>query len=184
MARIPPGAARSGERPDLFAAVYDELRALARRYLSRERRNHTWQPTALVHEAWFRLREERRVPWNGRTHVLAVGAQAMQRLLIDHGRGQKRLKRGGGAVATTLHDGLNVAHGVQVSVADALAVSQAIARLRELDPRQAAVVELRYFGGLTVAEVAAELGMAVRTVEGEWTHAKAWLRQQLDPEAR
>ena len=114
MAKKPPESATQRGGNDLFAVVYDELRSLARRYLSRERRNHTLQPTALVHEAWFRLRQERRVDWNGRTHVLAVGAQAMRRLLIDHGRGQKRLKRGRGAPRSTLHDWLNVVDNAPV----------------------------------------------------------------------
>mgnify|MGYP001324584111 FL=1 len=179
MAKKPVETAKSLPGLDLFAVVYDELRVLARRYLSRERPNHTLQPTALVHEAWFRLRKERRVDWNGRTHVLAVGAQAMRRLLIDHGRGQKRMKRGGGAAKSTLHDWLNVAEAVPVSVEDALALDAALTRLAELDPRQASVVEMRFFGGLTVPEVAEALHVSVRTVESEWTHARAWLEREL-----
>lgn len=159
--------------------VYDELRALARRYLSRERRNHTLQATALVHEAWFKLRRERRVEWNGRTHVLAVGAQAMRRLIVDHGRGRKRVKRGGGEAPSTLHDWLAVADDRAVSVDDALALDGALQRLAEIDSRQASIVEMRYFGGLTVPEVADALGVSVRTVEGEWTHARAWLHRHL-----
>ncbi len=159
--------------------MYGELRALARRYLARERRNHTLQPTALVHEAWFRLREQRRVAWNGRTHVLAVGAQAMRRLLVDHGRGRRRVKRGGREARTTLHDWLVAEDQPPISVDDALALDEALTRLAAIDPRQAAIVEMRFFGGLTVPEVATALGVSARTVEGEWTHARAWLRQQL-----
>lgn len=159
--------------------VYDELRSLARRFLARERRNHTLQPTALVHEAWFKLRNERRVDWNGRTHVLAVGAQAMRRLLVDHGRGRKRLKRGGGRAVSTLHEWLDVTHDAPVSVEDAMALHDALAQLATIDERQAAIVEMRYFAGLTVAEVAEALGVSVRTVEGEWTHARAWLHRAL-----
>ena len=159
--------------------VYDELRTLARRYLARERRNHTLQPTALVHEAWFRLRNERRVEWNGRTHVLAVGAQAMRRLLVDHGRSRKRMKRGGGEVPSTLHDWLAAVQAQPVSVEDVLALDAVLTRLADVDARQAAIVEMRFFGGLTVPEVAEALGVSTRTVEGEWTHARAWLRQQL-----
>lgn len=182
MDKVTRKSTAQSESPELFAAVYDELRALARRYLSRERRNHTLQPTALVHEAWCRLRKKRRVPWNGRTHVLAAGAQAMQRLLIDHGRGQRRVKRGGGLVPTAINEWLPVAQDAPISLDDVLALSEAIDRLRALDPRQASIVELRFFGGLTVAEVAAELRLATRTIEGEWTHAKAWLLQQLSSE--
>lgn len=159
--------------------VYDELRSLARRYLSRERRNHTLQPTALVHEAWFRLRNERRVEWNGRTHVLAVGAQAMRRLLVDHGRSRRRVKRGAGAVPSTLHDWLNVEARASVSVEDAMTLDDALTRLSAVDARQASIVELRFFGGLTLPEVADALGVSVRTVEGEWTHARAWLRREI-----
>lgn len=169
---------------ELFPAVYDELRKLARRYLAQEWRNHTLQPTALVHEAWLRLRNERRVDWNGRTHVLAIGAQAMRRLLIDHGRGRKRVKRGGHDVRVTLHDWLGAVEHRPVSLEEALALDGALTRLAELDQRQATIVELRFFGGLTVPEVAEALGVSTRTIEGEWTHARAWLRHELSTLAR
>ena len=183
IAKKPAESASLSVGPELFLVVYDELRSLARRYLARERRNHTLQPTALVHEAWFKLRRERRVDWNGRTHVLAVGAQAMRRLLADHGRGRKRVKRGGGQAPTTLHDWLDAGHDSQVSVEDALALHDALTRLATVDARQASIVEMRYFGGLTVPEVADALGVSVRTVEGEWTHARAWLHRALSSPA-
>jgi RNA polymerase sigma factor (TIGR02999 family) len=160
--------------------VYDELRALAKRYLARERRGHTLQPTALVHEVWFKLRKEHRVDWNGRTHVLAIGAQAMRRLLVDHGRGRKRAKRGGGQMPSTLHDWLDAVQEQPVPVEDMLALNDALVRLAALDSRQASIVEMRFFGGLSVEEVAEQLGLSVRTVAGEWAHARAWLRQYLD----
>lgn len=162
---------------DVFPVVYDNLRALARRYLSRERRDHTWQPTALVHEAWFRLREQRRVSWNGPTHVVAVGALAMRRLLMDHGRGRKREKRCGRDRVTLHHD--HIHDRPRVCREDALALRILLKRLAALDSRQASIVEMRFFDGLTVEEVAQALGVSERTVEGEWTHARAWLRQQL-----
>jgi RNA polymerase sigma factor (TIGR02999 family) len=137
------------------------------------------QPTALVHEAWFRLRNERRVDWNGRTHVLAVGAQAMRRVLVDHGRGRKRVKRGGGEVQTTLHEWLAAADDGPVSLEAILALDAALTRLATVDARQATIVEMRFFGGLTVPEIAEALDLSTRTVEGEWAHARAWLRQQL-----
>lgn len=180
MAKTPAPAAVLKHASELFPVVYDELRLLARRYLARERRAHTLQPTALVHEAWLKLRRERRVDWNGRTHVLAIGAQAMRRLLIDYGRGRKRGKRGGGEVPSTLHDWLEVAHEQPVLLEDVLTIDDLLTRLAALDPRQATIVELRFFGGLSVPEVAEALGLSARTVAGEWAHARAWLRQQLD----
>jgi RNA polymerase sigma-70 factor (ECF subfamily) len=164
---------------DLFPAVYDELRRIARRFLGREREGHTLQPTALVHEAWLRLSNERHADWRGRTHVVAVGAQAMRRLLVDHARGRKRTKRGGDAASVTLHEWLDAADDRPVPIEDALALDRALTTLASIDPRQARIVELRYFGGLTVPEVADELGISVRTVEGEWTHARVWLRREL-----
>lgn len=165
--------------PDSLGIVYDELKVLARRYLARERRGHTLQPTALVHEAWVRLRNQRRVSWNGRTHVLAMGAQAMRRLLVDHGRRRRRLKRGGGEQSTTLREWVN-AHGRSpIAIEDALALDAALKKLADLDERQARIVEMRFFGGLSAAETAAALGVSLRTVEGDWTHARAWLRREL-----
>jgi RNA polymerase sigma-70 factor, ECF subfamily len=183
MSRKPAANAAPGHASELFPVVYDELRVLARRYLARERRQHTLQPTALVHEAWLKLRNERRVDWNGRTHVLAIGAQAMRRLLIDYGRGRKRVKRGGGDVPSTLHDWLEAAQEQPVPVEEVLTLNDLLTRLSELDPRQAAIVEMRFFGGLSVPEVAEVLGLSARTVAGEWSHARAWLRQQLDVHA-
>ena len=152
---------------------------MARSYLGRERAEHTLQPTALVNEAWLRLRDQRRVDWQGRTHVLAVGAQAMRRVLIDHGRGRRRQKRGGGEGHVTLHTWLNAVNDQPVDVEDALALDAALTKLATVDERQASIVEMRYFGGMTVPEVAEALGVSVRTVEGEWTHAKAWLKREL-----
>lgn len=152
---------------------------MARNYLGRERAQHTLQPTALVNEAWLRLRDQRRVEWQGRTHVLAVAAQAMRRVLIDHGRGRRRHKRGSGEAHLTLHDWLHAPQPQAIDVEDALALDRALTKLAALDERQAAVVEMRYFGGLTVPEVAEVLEVSVRTVEGEWTHARAWLKREL-----
>lgn len=180
MAKSPAPGGVAKHASELFPLVYDELRVLARGYLARERRQHTLQPTALVHEAWLKLRNERRVDWNGRTHVLAVGAQAMRRLLMDHGRGRKRVKRGGGEAPTTLHDWLDAADEQPLAVEDLLTLSHLLTQLAALDARQATVVEMRFFAGLSVPEVAEVLGLSVRTVAGEWAHARAWLRQQLD----
>ena len=159
--------------------IYGELRHVARRYLGRERRNHTLQPTALVHEAWLRLRNDRGGDWQGRTHGLALGAQAMRRLLIDHGRHQKRDKRGGGNQPVALDDLLLAATAGAVPVEDLLTLEAALTRLEAVDHRAAQVVILRFFSGMTSPEVAEHLGLSVRTVESDWTHAKAWLKREL-----
>jgi len=164
---------------ELLPLVYDELRDLARRFLARERRDHTLQPTALVHEAYLRLVDQERVAWRGRTHFLAVGAQAMRRLLVDHARGRKRIKRGGHWRRVTLDDRAELLAGRAVGPADILALEAALEKLADLDPTQVRVVELRFFGGLKVGEVAEILGVSKRTVEGHWTHARAWLRREL-----
>jgi len=169
----------SGPPDALFPVIYGELRNVASRYLGRERRNHTLQPTALVHEAWLRLRNDRGVDWQGRTHGLALGAQAMRRLLIDHGRHQKRDKRGGGAPPVQLDDLLQAAATRAVPVEDLLTLEAALARLEAVDPRGAQVVVLRFFSGMSSPEVAEHLGLSVRTVESDWTHARAWLKREL-----
>ena len=137
----PPGSA------ELFPVIYGELRRVAGRYLSRERRNHTLQPTALVHEAWLKLQSERRVQVSGRTHGLALAAQAMRRLLVDHGRHQKRDKRGGGAAPMPLDDLLNAAATGAVPIEDLLTLESALTHLEAEDPRAAQVVALRFSRG-------------------------------------
>ena len=164
---------------ELFPTIYGELRRVAGRYLGRERQNHTLQPTALVHEAWLRLQNERGAQWQGRTHGLALGAQAMRRLLVDHGRHQKRDKRGGGAQPVSLDDLLKAATTAAVPVEDLLTLEAALTRLEAVDPRAAQVVMLRFFSGMSSPEVAEHLGISVRTVEGDWTHARAWLKREL-----
>lgn len=163
---------------DLFPEIYAELRRLAGRYLSRERRGHTLQPTALVNEAWLRLQAERGAP-KGRTHGLALAAQAMRRLLVDHGRQRKRHKRGGGASAVPIDDLLMAGPTAALSMEDLLSLEDALGRLEAVDPRGAAVVALRFFTGLSAPEVAEHLGVSLRTVEADWTHARAWLRRAL-----
>lgn len=160
----------------LLPAVYDELRALARSYLGGERKNHTLQPTALVHEVFMKLIDQSRVDWKGRTHFLAVGAEAMRRILIDHARTRKRSKRGGGWKRVVLDPEMSTPDSTDV---DAELLHHVLEDLKKLDPVQARIVELRFFGGLTVEEVALVLGVSKRKVEGDWTHAKAWLRTRL-----
>jgi RNA polymerase sigma factor (TIGR02999 family) len=164
---------------ELYPAIYGELRRVAQRYMSRERQNHTLQPTALVHEAWLRLQNERGVMWQGRTHGLALGAQAMRRLLVDYGRRQKRDKRGGGAHPVPLDNLLEPGATDAVPVEDLLTLEAALTRLEAVDPRAAQVVVLRFFSGMSNPEVAEHLGLSVRTVEGDWTHARAWLKREL-----
>lgn len=161
---------------ELLPCVYDELRALASKYLGGERKNHTLQPTALVHEVFLKLVDQSRVNWKGRTHFLAVGAEAMRRILIDHARTRKRSKRGGGWHRVMLEPAIAVTDSADV---DGESLQAALDELAALDPEQARIVELRFFGGLTVEEVAHVLGVSKRKVEGDWTHAKAWLRARL-----
>lgn len=161
----------------LLPIVYDEMRELAERYLRRERRGHTLQPTALVHEAFLRLVDQSRVAWRGRAHFLGVAAEAMKRILVDHARARRRAKRGGKWQRVVLDQAVVPAELVDV---DLLALHDALEKLGELDLRQARVVQLRFLGGLNVDEVAEVLGVSKRTVEGDWTHAKAWLRAELN----
>jgi RNA polymerase sigma factor (TIGR02999 family) len=173
----------SGKRPgaanELFPTIYGELRRVARRYLGRERQNHTLQPTALVHEAWVRLQNDRGGQWQGKTHGLALGAQAMRRVLVDHGRHQKREKRGGGAQPIVLDELMKAAATRAVPVEDLLTLEAALSRLEAVDPRAAQIVGMRFFSGMTSQEVAEHLGVSVRTVEADWTHARAWLKREL-----
>lgn len=164
---------------ELFPQIYGELRRVAGRYLARERRNHTLQPTAIVHEAWIRLQKGRGDEWQGRTHGLALGAQAMRRLLVDHGRHQKREKRGGGAHPVSLDDLVKAGPTAAVPVEDLLTLEAALSRLEAVDSRAAQVVVLRFFAGMSSPEVAEHLGLSLRTVEADWTHARAWLKREL-----
>ncbi len=166
-----------------FPLMYGELRRVAARYLGRERSNHTLQPTALVNEAWLRLRSERGAELPGRTQGLALAAQAMRRVLLDHGRHQKSQKRGGRQPHVELDDLLHAARTAAVPVEDLLTLEHALTRLEAIDPRGAEIVTLRFFSGLTVPEVAEHLGVSVSTVEGNWTHARAWLKRDLNGSA-
>jgi RNA polymerase sigma factor (TIGR02999 family) len=163
----------------LMPMVYDELRRLARGFMSRETPGHTLQPTALVHEAYLKLVDASQISWQGRTHFFAVGARVMRRLLIDHARGRHRLKRGGKKRRVTFSEGLPRVAGTDLDLDQLLVLNDALGRLAALDARQARVVELRFFGGLTMPEVAHVVGVSQRTVEGDWTHARAWLKREL-----
>ncbi len=161
---------------ELAPIVYDELRRRAASYLRRERPEHTLQPTALVHEAYLRLVDQKKVDWKGRTHFVAVASEALRRILIDHARGKGRVKRGAAFRRVTLEGVAAPDDARDVDIVDLDAV---LARLSELDPRASKVVELRFFGGLTEAEAAEALGVSPRTVRGDWAMARAWLQREL-----
>jgi RNA polymerase sigma factor (TIGR02999 family) len=163
----------------LMPLVYEELRRLARGYMARENREHTLQPTALVNEAYLKLIDQTRVDWRGRSHFRAVGARVMRRILIDHARRRGGQKRGGGLQRVTLGDSLLSPPDPDVDLPDLLALNDALEKLARLDERQARVVELRFFGGLTTVEIAETLGVSERTVGDDWKHGRAWLKREL-----
>jgi len=161
----------------LMPLVYAELRRQAARYLQRERPGHALQPTALIHEAYLRLVDQRAARWQNRAHFYAVAAQLMRRILVDHARAAQRVKRGGSDIAISLDDAPEVASaGPNV---DLLALDEALGRLDALDSRQSRIVELRYFSGLSIEETAEVLGVSPTTVKNDWSLAKAWLRREL-----
>ena len=163
---------------ELVRLVYDELRRQARIALRREGEGHTLQPTALVHEAWLRLGDQRDARWESRAQFFAVAAQAMRRVLVDHARTRRALKRGAGAVQVSLGDADRAASAHDV--VDVLALDDALARLAVLDPEKARLVDLRYFAGLSIPEAAAALGVSPATVGREWAVARMWLRRELE----
>lgn len=164
---------------DLFPLVYDELRGLARGFMSRETPGHTLQPTALVHEAYLKLVDQTRADWQGKTHFFAVGARVMRRLLVDHARERGAQKRGAGWRNVTLAEVFAPSEQADLDPEQLLDLNAALERLAELDEREAKVVTLRFFGGLTVEQVAEALGVSKRTVENDWRHARAWLQLEL-----
>lgn len=162
----------------LMPLVYAELRRLAHRYMSRERPGHTLQTTALVNEAYVRLAGRQNVEWQNRVHFFAVAAQIMRHLLVDHARSRQYAKRGGAAYRVTLEETAVITEEQNEQV---LALDEALGKLAALDPRKTRIVELRYFGGLSVEEAAEVLGVSVVTVRREWLKAKAWLYRELRP---
>jgi RNA polymerase sigma factor (TIGR02999 family) len=159
--------------------VYDELRRLAAGYLRRERPGQTLQATALVHEAFLRLSKEKAQPWKNRTHFLAIAALSMRQILVQRARARHADKRGGGAERITLDESHLAGAATGAPGIDVLVLDAALERLAQLDPQQARIVELRYFGGLTVEEAAEALDISPATVKRHWTLARAWLRREL-----
>jgi RNA polymerase sigma-70 factor (ECF subfamily) len=163
----------------LVPLVYEQLRRLARSHMRREPRMQTLQTTALVHEAYVRLVDQRNVRWQNRAHFFAIAAQAMRRILVSRARARLADKRGGGEEKIQIDD-LDIANP-EPSV-DLVAIDEALQRLAVLDPRQGRIVELRFFGGLTVEETADVLQLSAPTIKREWRTAKAWLRRELGQE--
>jgi RNA polymerase sigma-70 factor, ECF subfamily len=161
---------------ELYPLVYQELRRLARRYMSRERKGHTLQTTALINEAYVRLVDQRNVHWANRSHFFAISAQIMRRILIDHARRHAYAKRGGGAQQVSLEEAATV---LPDQPEDLIRLDEALKSLAEMDPRRSQVVELRYFGGLNNEEIAGVLNVSENTVTRDWNMARAWLYQQL-----
>lgn len=169
----------AGDNPQLAEAlpsVYDELRRVAAGYFRGERTDHTLQPTALVHEAYLRLHDQRQVDWSNRAQFLGVAARMMRRILLNHAEARGAKKRGGGAARLTLDAALDVFENQDIS---AVAVNRALHELELLDARQAQIAEMRFFGGLTVEETGEALGISPATVKREWNVAKLWLEREM-----
>ena len=168
----------AGAADVLFPLVYDELRRLAASALRRERTGHTLQPTALVHEAFLRLASSPDTPWESHAHFVAIAARVMRRVLVDHARRRRAVKRGTGDVRVPLDD---VDVPETILDVDLVALDEALAHLATFDERQARIVELRFFGGLSVPETAVLIGASERTVKRDWQIARAWLTRELSP---
>ena len=171
---VAEGKEKAADR--LMPLVYDDFRRLANSYLQQEPVGHTLHPTALVHEAYLKLINHKNVDWRGRTHFFAVGAQAMRRILVDHARGKNRIKRGGDRRRISLDEQLTVSPNRDEDVLD---LDEALKKMAEKHGRAAEIVELRFFGGLTVAEAAEVVGVSERTARNDWEFARAWLRREL-----
>ncbi len=161
---------------ELLPLIYNELRHLAHNFLYRERSGHTLQTTALVHEAYLKLIDQKDAHWKNKAHFFAVAAQAMRRILIDSARRHTADKRGGSQEKVSLDDAPTLSQEPDQNM---LALDEALTRLQAIDPQQSRIVELRYFGGLTIEETADVTKISIATVKREWTMARAWLYQQL-----
>ncbi len=171
------GSANAAATSELFARVYEELHAIAHRCMRGERGAHTLQATAVVHEVFLRLVRSEGTKWSDPDHLLAVAARAVRRILVNHALARRSQRRGGGRPHLPFDD----THGVASDLPgyELIALGDALEELERLDPRQARLVELRFFGGLGAAEIARVLGVSLRTVEGDWSLARAWLRRRM-----
>jgi RNA polymerase sigma factor (TIGR02999 family) len=173
-------AQEDGDVSDLLPLVYDELRRLARRYMARERPGQSLQPTALVHEAYLRLLKEKRQPWRNRSHFFAIAANSMRQILVERARARAAAKRGGSRVRVTM--GEDIAAVGQSSV-DLLALDEALEKFAAMDPQLARIVELRFFGGLSIEETAEAIDVSPATVKRSWNVARAWLKRELSEDS-
>lgn len=162
---------------ELMPVVYDELRRLAHRYMQGERPGHSLQATALVNEAYLRLKKDKRRPWRNRTHFLAIAAGSMRQILVERARARQAAKRGGSRVRVTLDEAIPAIGEQSI---DILSLDRALTRLAALDPELVRIVELRFFAGMSLDETAAEIGVSVATVKRNWQMAKAWLRREME----
>jgi len=160
----------------LLPLVYQELRSLADSFMRRERSSHTLQPTALVHEAYIRLIDQRNVNWEDRAHFMSIAAETMRRILVNHALAGNAAKRGGKETKVSIDEAIGFPGGAEI---DLVLLDEALTNLASFDPRQSQIVELRFFGGLTVKEVARVTNLSTATVEREWRTAKAWLHDQI-----
>lgn len=179
LARMRDGNHEAEER--LITLIYSELRRIASRYMRKERPEHLLQPTALVHEAYLRLQNMRAIDWQSRSHFFAVSAHTMRQILVDHARAKNAGKRGVDWNQVTFTGEIGAAEESPVNVVE---LDEALARLESFDQRQAKVVEMRFFGGLSEDEIGAELGISERTVKRDWRIAKAWLYHELSQSAK
>ena len=171
------GEGRSEALDELLPHIYNELHRQAAAYLRRERPNHTLQTTALVHEAYLKLIDQKQVEWKSRGHFFALAAQAMRRILVDHAKSRHREKRGGPNEDVPLEDEL-LAVAEETNI-DVIALDEALSRLAKFDPQQERIVEMRYFAGLSLDETAAAIGISRATAARDWAVAKAWLHREL-----
>ena len=172
----PPRRSSTGQEQELSSSLYAELHRLAAAKMRHERGNHTLQPTALVNEAYMRLAAQTESVWSDRARCLGTAAKVMRNVLIDHARVHLAEKRGGGAIQVTLDDALLPS---AKSLVDVLAIDEALTQLARFDAREAEILELHFFGGLTFDEIASHLGISLRTVKRDWTMARAWLKKEL-----
>ncbi|MGB7328461.1 MAG: sigma-70 family RNA polymerase sigma factor [Rubripirellula sp.] len=166
----------SGKTDQLFTLMYEDLCRLAGRFLQNEPLRHRLSSSSLVHQAYVRMVDQSRINWQGKTHFFAIGATVMRRILVDHARKVRSLKRGGGWERRQLTDDVTFKLSDDD---DVVALDELLKTLAELNPRQAKIVELRFFGGMTMREIATEMNLGLRTVEKEWAMSRAWMRREL-----